>query len=387
MSVYKYYAPRTTLFGYGCIEEGLANEIKSYDLNYALIVTDKPLIELGIVKIVTDALDKGDIKYDIFDGVQPNPTLKNVNDGLSMLNEKGCDFVLSIGGGSAHDCAKAIALLKTNDGNIVDFAKAAHSTKNLAMPQVAVNTTAGTGSECTQAYVIIDESTGIKYGIKDKNTICTIAVDDHKLMMGLPKGLTAGTGMDALTHAIETYTSKNSFKMTAALAESAIKLCFDALPDATLKSTEQSREDMAVAQYIAGLAFANSGCGLVHSMSHQLSAVYDLPHGLCNAIILPAVMKFNCADKMAEMRFANLGKIVCPIETANLDDAAAAKYFISEVEKLSETVGTKVALKSIGVKEEDLSLLADKTLVDGSIGNNPVMPTKEEIIALFKGLM
>lgn len=385
MSTYRYYSPKFTLFGYGCLAS-LGDEILNNGYSRALIVTDPSLIQLGIVKKVTDCLDKVSVPYFIFDGVKPNPTVRNVESGLEFAKENKCDFVISIGGGSAHDCAKAISIVATNGGRVQDY-RGADKSKNPPLPLVAINTTAGTASECTRAYVIVDEETNDKYGIRDKNALAAIAVDDHELMMGLPKGLTAGTGMDALTHAVEAYTSINGFCLTSSLALSAIKLVFKHLENAALQPDEESREGMATAQYLAGLAFGNAGCGLVHSMSHQLSAIYDLPHGLCNAIILPEVIKFNCDDETAKSKYAELAADLFPLACINKDEKERANLFVSKVEELSGKIGTKVPLTSLGVKEEDISLLAEKTLKDGSLPNNPVQPTKEQIEQLFRNLL
>lgn len=385
MSSYKYYAPKCTLFGYGCLE-ALGKEIISNGYSRALVVTDTSLIQMGIVGKVTKVLEENSIPYYIFDGVKPNPTVRNVENGLVVAKENHCDFVVSIGGGSAHDCAKAICILATNGGKIQDY-RGMDMSKKLPLPLVAVNTTAGTASECTRAYVILDEETNEKYGIRDKNVMAAIAVDDHELMMGLPKGLTAGTGMDALTHAVEAYTSKNGFCITSALALGAIKLVFKSLEAAVLSPKEDNREEMATAQYLAGLSFGNGGVGLVHSMSHQLSAVYDLPHGLCNAILLPEVIKFNCLDEKAEQKYAELLEELFPLAAIDKDVKEKAAIFVRKVEELSQRIGTRVPLTSLGVKEEDLGLLAEKTLKDGSLPNNPVQPSKEQIESLFRNLL
>ena len=385
MSSYKYYAPKCTLFGYGCLE-ALGKEMISNGYSRALVVTDTSLIQMGIAGKVFKVLEESSIPYFIFDGVKPNPTVRNVENGLVIAKENQCDFVVSIGGGSAHDCAKAICILATNGGKIQDY-KGMDMSKQPPLPLVAVNTTAGTASECTRAYVILDEETNEKYGIRDKNVMAAIAVDDHELMMGLPKGLTAGTGMDALTHAVEAYTSKNGFCITSTLAVGAIKLIFKSLEAAVLSPNEDNREIMATAQYLAGLSFGNGGVGMVHSMSHQLSAIYDLPHGLCNAILLPEVIKFNCLNERAEQKYAELLEELFPLEAIDKDVKAKAALFVQKVEELSQRIGTRVPLSSLGVKEEDLGLLAEKTLKDGSLPNNPVQPSKEQIESLFRNLL
>lgn len=385
MDIYRFYAPRCSLFGYGSLN-GLGEEIHKRGYRKALIVTDQSLIKLGVVKTVLDVLDREEIGYCIYDGVKPNPTVRNVDSGLAMLQTEECDFVLSIGGGSAHDCAKAITILAANGGSIMDY-RGADKSKVPAFPLVAVNTTAGTASETTRAYVIVNEDTGEKFGSKDQYVIPAVAVDDHQLMMGLPKGLTAGTGMDALTHAVEAFTSVNGFVITSELALAAIRLVFRNLERASLCPDEESREGMAAGQYLAGLAFGNAGCGLVHSMSHQLSAVYDLPHGLCNAILLPAVCRFNCSDENARRKYAQVGEMLFPLEVQGKTEQEKAEFFIEQIEAMSERIGTRQHLTELHVKTEDIPLLAEKTLCDGSLGNNPVQPSKAQIEELFAALM
>lgn len=385
MSVFKYFSPKCTLFGYGCLE-GLGEELTAAGCHRALIVTDPSLIELGIVGKVTDVLGRHKIDFYIFDGVKPNPGFSDVSAGLAAVREHQCDFLISVGGGSAHDCAKAVAILATNGGSVLDY-KGTDQSKIPALPLAAINTTAGTASECTRAYVIVREETNEKFGNRDRNALAAIAVDDHSLMMDLPKGLTAGTGMDALTHAIEAYTSVNGFLLTSSLAAAAVKLILKHLETAALQPDEISREGMAAGQYLAGLAFGNAGCGLVHSMSHQLSAVYDLPHGLCNAVLLPEVMMFNCASQVVREQYAQLAEEVYPLECAQKSVEEKAKLLIGKIIELSEHIGTRVSLKKLGVKEGDISLLAQKALSDGSLGNNGVQPVKEQIEDIYRALM
>lgn len=385
MDIYRFYAPKCSLFGYGSLN-GLGEEIHKRGYKKALIVTDQSLVKLGVVKTVLDVLDSGLVGYCVYDGVKPNPTVKNVDNGLEILKTECCDFVISIGGGSAHDCAKAITILAANGGSILDY-RGADQSKIPAIPLVAVNTTAGTASETTRAYVIVNEDTGEKFGSKDQYVIPAVAVDDHQLMMGLPKGLTAGTGMDALTHAVEAFTSINGFVITSELALAAIRLIFKNLETASLNPDEESREGMAAGQYLAGLAFGNAGCGLVHSMSHQLSAVYDLPHGLCNAILLPQVCRFNCSDEDARRKYAQIGEMLFPLDVQGKTEQEKAEFLIAQIEAMSGRIGTKCRLTELKVKQEDIPLLAEKTLCDGSLGNNPVQPTKAQVEELFRALM
>lgn len=243
------------------------------------------------------------------------------------------------------------------------------------------------GSECTSDYVVVDEAQNRKYGNSDRNVLPVLAVDDYELMMNMPASLTAGTGMDALTHAVEAYCSIDGALITSELAAAAVRLIFEHLEPAVISPDRKSREGMAVAQFLAGLAFGNAGCGLIHSMSHQLSAVYDLPHGLCNAILMPEGSRANRKAPEAEERYAALCEAVFPIETRDMTTGERADYLIERIEKLSEAVGTKRKLSELGVKMEDLSLLADKTLLDASLRHNIYKPDKEEIETIFRSLM
>ena len=379
----RFAIPRVSLFGFGAIE-GIPAEIVKREHKKPLIVTDKSLCDFGIVGKVTAELDKAGIPYVIYNGVQPNPTTDNVQEGLKILKDEGCDMLISIGGGSPQDCAKGISILATNGGKTYDYVGADMSKKK-GLDIIAVNTTAGTASEITQAYVITDTSTPVhrKMGIRDINVLTEVAVEDHSLMMSLPAGLTGGTGMDALTHAIEALTSTKGFLLTSEFALTAIKLVFTWLPKvmADLKD-EEARGGMAVAQYVAGMAFGNSSCGCVHAMSHQLSAVYNLPHGLCNAILLPVVMDYNkqyCAD-----RYALMAEHVWPLECQGKTEMEKADLAIAKVRELSAIAGTFKPLKELGVKEEDVQLLAEKAQQDGSMNGNPHRPTDEEVMAMYR---
>lgn len=385
MGAYRYFSPSCTYFGYDCLQL-LKDDLHIHKLTKCLIVTDKSLIQLGIVKKVTDVLNNAKVEFIIFDGVCPNPTYSVIYRGLEVGKRNRVDFVLSIGGGSAHDTAKAIAMLYTNGGKIDDYTNTM-VTEKAPLPIVAVNTTAGTASECTMDFVVVDEKTQRKFGLCNIKAIPTISIDDHSLMMGLPKHLTAGPGMDALTHAVEAYVSKHGYLLTQQLAISAIKMIFKSLKEAVLAPSESSREEMAVAQYIAGLSFGNAGCGLAHSMSHQLSALYDLPHGLCNAIVLPIASRINCKNTEACKKYATIAKEVFPLETQNMSSKEQAEYLICKIEELSNDVNTNPCLRSLGVKEEDLELLAEKTMVDVSLRHNYYQPTKQEVYELFKALM
>lgn len=384
MSSHVFLSPKIAYFGYECLGD-VGKEIKKLGVSKALIVTDPSIIKIGICSKVEDMLKGEGIPYEIYSGVKPNPTVTNVEEGLKVLKENNCDFLISIGGGSSHDCAKGISIVATNGGNITDYKGTNRSTK-APLPLVAVNTTAGTASEFTAAYVIVDEKAGTKNGCRDQNVISAIAVDDWSLMMTLPKKLTAGTGMDALTHAIEAYTSVNGFEMTRAIGLAAIREVFHWLPKAVNDPDEESRGGMAVAQYMAGMAFGNAGCGLVHSMSHQLSALYDLPHGLANAVLLPTVMEFNCSEEGAA-RYAEIAHSLFPFESDKKSNLEAAHVLIDKVRELSAEIGIPTELTSLGVKKEDVKHLAKMAMLDGSLHNNVVQPSVEEVEELYLRLL
>lgn len=384
MSIFEYDSPSCTLFGFGCIR-GIEREIHKRNLKKAFLVADHKLRSTGLVSKVTDTLDAEGTGYYIYSDFKPNPTTDNVNRGAEQFAANQCDFLISVGGGSAHDCAKAVSVLAANGGKIEDYRGVNKS--RCTYPLIAVTTTAGTGSECTMDYVVVDEKKNEKYGNFDQNVIPVLSVEDYELMMDMPPSLTAGTGMDALTHAVESYVSTDGALITCELAVSAVRLIFGHLKDAVHRPDQESREAMSVAQFLAGLSFGNAGCGLIHSMSHQLSAVYDLPHGLCNAILMPTASRLNMKDKRAIERYAKLSALVFPVECNGMKMQEQADYLIARIEKLSEDVGTKRCLAELGVKEEDFSLLADKTLLDTSLRHNLYQPSKEEIEDAFRSLM
>ena len=384
MSVFEYYTPGHALFGFGCIE-GIRGEIRKRNLKKAMIVADHRMRATDIVRRVTGTLESEGTGYYIYSEFKPNPTTANVNQGAGEFSANGCDFLISVGGGSAHDCAKAISVVAACGGVIEDYRgvdKSSHT-----YPLIAVTTTAGTGSECTMDYVVVDEEKNEKYGNSDRNVLPVLAVDDWELMMNMPASLTAGTGMDALTHAVEAYMSVDGALITSELAATAVRMVFKHLERAVLHPDEESREGMAEAQFIAGLAFGNAGCGLIHSMSHQLSAVYDLPHGLCNALLMPTASRLNMKDERAMERYAKLCRAVFPVECDEMGTREQAEYLIDRIEALSEAVGTNPRLSKLGVKEEDIPLLAEKTLLDVSLRHNIYKPDKAQIEAAFGSLM
>lgn len=380
---FTFYMPAMSLMGPGCLKEG-CDQILTLGLKKALIVTDKILVSIGLTENLTKLLRERNIEYIIFDETKPNPTVKNVEDGIKVLKENNCDFIISFGGGSSHDCAKGIALLATNGGQIKDY-EGLHKSKKPQLPLVAINTTAGTGSEMTIFSIITDEERHIKMALVDKHLSPIMAINDPELMIAMPKGLTASTGMDALTHAIEAYVSTIATPITDACALQAITLVSQYLRDAVEDGKDIiARDKMAYAEYLAGMAFNNASLGYVHAMAHQLGGFYNLPHGVCNAILLPHVQEFNAQavpHKLKECAKA-MG-----IDVNNMDDLEGAQAVIEAIKKLSKDVGIPSGLKELGVKEEDFTLLSTNALKDACGLTNPKQATLEDIIAIFRKAM
>ncbi|EOU1697789.1 L-threonine dehydrogenase [Clostridium perfringens] len=380
---YKFFMPSISLMGADCLKDA-GDQVGELGFKKALIVTDKVLGQIGIVKKVTDVLDNKNIEYAIYDETKPNPTVKNVNDGLELLKEKECDFVISLGGGSAHDCAKGIALLATNGGEIKDY-EGVDKSKKPQLPMVGINTTAGTGSEMTLFAIITDEERHIKMALVDKHLTPIIAVNDPMLMLAMPKSLTAATGMDALTHAVEAYVSTAATPITDACAEKAIELISNYLVNAVENGENvEARDMMAYAEYLAGMAFNNASLGYVHAMAHQLGGFYNLPHGVCNAILLPHVQEYNKATSAS--RLAKIAKIMGG-NIEGLTDEQGADLCIDMIKSLSQIVGIPEGLGVLGVKESDFETLATNALNDACSLTNPRKGNLEEVIAIFKKAM
>ena len=380
---YKFFMPAISLMGADCLKDA-GDQVGELGFKKALIVTDKVLGQIGIVKKVTDVLDNKNIEYAIYDETKPNPTVKNVNDGLALLKEKECDFVISLGGGSAHDCAKGIALLATNGGEIKDY-EGVDKSKKPQLPMVGINTTAGTGSEMTLFAIITDEERHIKMALVDKHLTPIIAVNDPMLMLAMPKSLTAATGMDALTHAIEAYVSTAATPITDACAEKAIELISNYLVNAVENGQDvEARDMMAYAEYLAGMAFNNASLGYVHAMDHQLGGFYNLPHGVCNAILLPHVQEYNKSTSAS--RLAKIAKIMGG-NIEELTDEQGADLCIDMIKSLSQTIGIPEGLGVLGVKESDFETLATNALNDACSLTNPRKGNLEEVIAIFKKAM
>lgn len=375
-----YYFPPIVIMGPGAVEL-IVPEIMKMNVKKALVVTDKVLIEAGVVEEVTKVLDEAQIAYAVFSDVKPNPTVKNVNDGYQALQENECDFVISIGGGSPQDTGKGIAILATNPGDLRDY-EGVGKTANKSIPIVAINTTAGTASEATINYVITDEDRKVKMVIVDPNSIATVAVNDPILMLKMPKSLTAATGMDALTHAIEGYTTAGASAFTDLFNLEAIKVISASLRKAVEDGDDlDARDAMAYGQFVTGMGFSNGGLGIVHSMAHQLGGFYDLPHGVANAVLLPHVVAYNAdsvGDRLKDVALA-MGLDISRREPKEINIMA-----IDAIKKLSKDVGIPAGLAELGVKEEDFPTLADLALADACTPGNPKCPSKEDIIAIYK---
>lgn len=378
-----FFIPTVNLMGAGCLKDA-ADSIKAQGFTKGLIVTDKILNQIGVVKQVQDLLTERGVTTVVFDGTQPNPTISNVNAGLALLKQNDCDFVISLGGGSPHDCAKGIALVASNGGTIADYEGVDKSAKPM-LPLIAINTTAGTASEMTRFCIITDEARHIKMAIVDKHTTPLISVNDPELMLAKPASLTAATGMDALTHAVEAYVSIAATPITDAVAIKAIELIQAHLRTAVAHGDDiEAREQMAYAQFMAGMAFNNASLGYVHAMAHQLGGFYDLPHGVCNAILLPHVQRYNaqvCPERLRDVAKA-MGVNVEGMSAEQGADAA-----IEAIVQLAKDVGIPTGIRELGAKLEDIPTLADNALKDACGFTNPKQATHEEISAIFEAAM
>ncbi|OME55943.1 lactaldehyde reductase [Paenibacillus odorifer] len=383
MSTHVYYVPSINIMGKGCLQE-IGPYIQELKLKKALVVTDKFLMKSGIAGKLLAVLDEAGIEYAIYDEVKPNPTCKNVHDGVDYLKSQNCDYLISIGGGSPQDTAKAIGIIATNGGHIKEY-EGVHKSKHKSLPIVAVNTTAGTSAEVTINYVITDEDRKVKMVMVDKNSLATISVNDPELMIDKPAALTAATGMDALTHAIEALVTPGAYPVTDATALAAVELIFANLARTVKNGHDiEAREQMVYAIFLGGLAFNNAGLGYVHAMAHQLGGVYDLPHGVCNAMLLPFVEEENA--KYVPEKFRSIAKAI-GLNIENQTDKQCADFVIESIKALSKEVGIPAKLSELGVEEVDLDLLAENSMKDACAPGNPFIPTKEEVITLFKKIL
>ena len=371
----------TSYHGKGAVQE-ITSEVRSRGFKKALIVTDADLVRFNVVKKVTDILDAAKMPYEIFDEVKANPSVAVVKAGVEAFKKSGADYMIAVGGGSPQDTAKAIGIIINNPefSDVVSLEGAA-PTKNKSVPVIAVATTAGTAAETTINYVITDEDKRRKFVCVDPHDIPVVAIVDPEMMSSMPKGLTAATGMDALTHAIEGYTTLGAWELADTLNLKAIELISRSLRQA-VENEPQGREDMALGQYVTGMAFSNVGLGVVHGMAHPLSAFYDTPHGVANAVLLPYVMEFNAPYTGEKFR-----EIARAMGVKGVDEMTPEQYrqaAIEAVKRLSKDVGIPQTLKEIGVKREDLEALAEAAMADVCTGGNPRPCSRELVLEVYK---
>lgn len=373
----------TSYHGAGAIQE-IASEVKGRGFQKAFVCSDPDLIKFHVTKKVTDVLDNAGIPYEIYSEIKPNPTIENVQTGVAAFKASGADCIIAIGGGSSMDTAKAIGIIIENpEFADVRTLEGVAPTKNKCVPIIAVPTTAGTAAEVTINYVITDAEKNRKMVCVDVHDIPVVAVVDPDMMSSMPKGLTAATGMDALTHAIEGYITAGAWEMSDMFHLKAIEIIAKNLRGA-VENTPEGREGMALGQYIAGMGFSNVGLGIVHSMAHPLGAVYDTPHGVANAIILPTVMEYNAPATGEKYRDIAKAMGVGGVDEMTLDEARKAA--VDAVKQLSQDVGIPADLKDI-VKPEDVDFLAQSAYDDACRPGNPRETSVEEIKALYLSLM
>ena len=383
MSV-KFVLNETSYFGKGAREE-LAGEIQKRGFKKVFLVSDKSLVEAGVTAKVEEVLKKANVPYDVYDKIKPNPTIKNVKDGVKACKKSEADLIVAVGGGSSIDTAKGISIVMTNpDRADIKSLNGASDTVNRGMPVIALPTTAGTAAEVTINYVITDEKAEVKMVCVDPNDIPILAIIDSELMASMPKSLAAATGMDALTHAVEGYITKAHNEMSDMFHMKAIQMIFKYLPAAVNEKNEEAVEMMGMAQYIAGMGFSNVGLGIVHSMAHQLGAVYDTPHGIANAMLLPTVMRFNGEDPATAQRFREILMNIGRPDAQALNDQDVINTFVWMISELSKTVGIDTKITDYGAKEEDFEMLAEKAMNDPCKPGNPREVTKEDFIELYR---
>lgn len=371
----------TSYFGRGA-RNNLASEIKSRGFHKVLLVTDKTLYESKLVDKVTRVLERNIIGYYMFDGVKPNPTVKNVQDGLLMANINNVDCIVAVGGGSVIDTAKAISIIMTNpEFNDVVSLDGVSDTKNKGLPLFALPTTSGTAAEVTINYVITDEARTKKMVCVDVHDIPLVAIVDPDLMDGMPQGLAASTGMDALTHAMEGYITKAGWLIPDMFHVNAMALIYKNLEKAANDKDKIAIEKMAYAQYIAGMGFSNVGLGIVHSMAHSLGAYFDTPHGVANALLLPHVLKFN--GKVCPELFRNMGNAF-GLDMTNTSDEEAVQKVVDAVAELSKKLNIPQTLQEIGIPEEMIPTLAKQAINDACTPGNPREVTVDDIISIYK---
>lgn len=381
MTAKRFMLNETSYHGYGAKDE-VITEAKSRGFKKALIVTDADLVKFGVVKKITDLLDKNNMAYAIYDKVKANPSVTVVKEGVEAFKKAGADYMIAIGGGSPQDTAKGIGIIINNPefADVVSLEGVA-PTKHKSVPVIAIATTAGTAAETTINYVITDEEKRRKFVCVDPHDIPVVAIVDPEMMSSMPKGLTAATGMDALTHAIEGYTTLASWELADTLNLKAIEIISRSLRKA-VENDPKGREDMALGQYMTGMAFSNVGLGVVHGMAHPLSAFYNTPHGVANAVLLPYVMEFNAPYTGEKFR-----EIARAMGVKGVDEMSQEEYrkaAIDAVKQLKKDVNIPETLKDINVKEEDLEALSEAAMADVCTGGNPRPCCKELVLEVYK---
>jgi alcohol dehydrogenase len=378
-----FFIPTVSLMGLGSAKEA-GDQAKALGAKNLLIVTDAGLAKLGVADTIKGYVTGAGLQAVIYSGAEPNPTDKNVRDGVKVYKDSKCDGIISLGGGSSHDCGKGIALMIANGGDIRDYEGVNKSTKPMP-PFLAINTTAGTASEMTRFCIITNSETHVKMAIVDWRVTPNIAINDPLLMVGMPPSLTAATGMDALTHAVEAYVSTIATPITDACAIKAIELISDYLRPAVANGSNlEARDKMAYAEYLAGMAFNNASLGYVHAMAHQLGGFYNLPHGVCNAILLPEVSAFNkiaCPERFADIAVA-LGEKIDGLSAVDAADVA-----IAAIRKLSKDVGIPQGLAGLGVKEGDFEVMGTNAKKDACQFTNPRLATLDQVKGIFKAAL
>lgn len=374
-----FFLPNVSLFGAGCLNE-IGVQAARLERKKLLLVTDSFLAKTETVARIRQRLQEQGIALSVYADVTPNPTLQGVHAAFAQYQAEGCDGVISLGGGSAHDCGKAVCILAANPAPLAQYVGVDRFPHRSA-PMLAVNTTAGTGSEITNCFLITDTESGTKLIFEGANALADVAINDPELMRTLPKSLTAATGMDALTHAIECYVSNLSFCLTNELALLAIRHIYKNLPRAVEQPDDlAAREGMIYGEYLAGMAFGSGGVGLVHAIAHAVGGVYNLPHGLCNAILLPYVIRFN--GRACGARYRDILCVLAP--DAQETGETAAEALSKRVHALSMRIGTAKTLRELGVRREDFPLLAEKALQDSCSETNPVAASAQDICTILE---
>ncbi|GHU61180.1 lactaldehyde reductase [Clostridia bacterium] len=368
-------------FGKGAIRE-IVPFVASHNVHKALVVSDEVLVSLGVTKKVLDVLDGAGLSYEIFSKIKPNPTIQNVQDGVEAYKKADADYIIAVGGGSSMDTAKAIGII-INNPEFADIRslEGEFRSKNRAVPLIAITTTAGTASEVTINYVITDEENKRKFVCVDANDLPLVAIVDPDMLASMPKSIAASTGLDALTHAIEGYITKNAWALPDALHLKAIEMIAQNLESA-VAGNEEALENMGIAQYVAGMGFTNVGLGIVHSMAHTLGAFYDLPHGVANALLLPYVMEYN-ASATGE-KYRDIAVAMGVKEAVDMTQEGYRIAAVNAVRSLSVNLDIPQKLHEVGVKQDDLQDLAESAYIDGNTAGNPKETSVDEIRSIFE---